>query len=162
MNYDIGSDEGIAEQAILENCNHEEIGIIKASQRRYDLSCLTVLVGLFLSTPGEAAGPWRAHVIDKETGKPIEGAAVFVRWEKRYRSFIGEMGGNEYYDSEEAVTNADAGLVIGARQTCRLNPLNEIYRPNFFSKSGYGRWRFRDFDRWWKGGLFEVRRPHKS
>ena len=49
---------------------------------------------------------------DKETGKPIEGAAVFVRWEKRYTSFVGEMGGNEYYDSEEAVTNADGRFLL--------------------------------------------------
>ena len=44
----------------------------------------------------------------------------FVRWEKRYRSFVGETGGNEYYDSEEAVTNADGRFVIGARQTYGL------------------------------------------
>jgi hypothetical protein len=42
------------------------------------------------------------------------------------------MGGNEYYDSEEAVTNGDGRFVMAARQTWRLNPLNEIYRPDFF------------------------------
>jgi hypothetical protein len=116
-----------------------------------------LLIGLFLSTPSEAAGPWRAQIIDKETGKPIEGAVVFVRWEKRYTSFVGEMGGNEYYDSEEAVTDADGRFVIGARQTWTLNPLSEIYGPEFFIfKSGYGRWQFRDFDKWWKGDAIEV------
>ena len=49
-----------------------------------------MLVCLFLYTLSEAAGPWRAQVIDKETGKPIEGAVVFVRWEKRYTSFVGK------------------------------------------------------------------------
>jgi hypothetical protein len=117
-----------------------------------------LLVCLFLSTLSEGAGQWRAQVIDKETGKPIEGAAVFVRWEKRYTSFVGEMGGNDYYDSEEAVTNADGKFVIGARQTWTLNPLSEIYGPQFFIfKSGYGRWQFRDFDKWWKGDAIEVR-----
>jgi hypothetical protein len=117
-----------------------------------------LLIGLFLSTSGEAAGPWKAQLIDKETGKPIEGAVVFVRWEKRYTSFVGEMGGNEYYDSEEALTNADGRFVIGARQTWTLNPLSEIYGPEFFIfKSGYGRWQFRDFDKWWNGDAIEVR-----
>jgi hypothetical protein len=108
-----------------------------------------LLVGRFQSMPAEAAGPWRAQVIDKETGKPIQGAVVFVRWERRYTSFVGEMGGNEYHDSEEAVTDADGRFVIGARQTWTLNPLSEIYGPEFFIfKSGYGRWQFRGFDDW--------------
>jgi hypothetical protein len=55
------------------------------------LVVLLLLIGLFLSTPSEAAGPWRAQIIDKETGEPIEGAVVFVRWEKRYTSLVGEM-----------------------------------------------------------------------
>ena len=110
-----------------------------------------LLIPLLLTSYSEAAGSWRAQIIDKETGKPIEGAVVFVRWEKRYTSFVGEMDGNEYYDSEEAVTNADGRFVIGARQTWTLNPLSEIYGPEFFIfKSGYGRWQFRDFDKWWK------------
>lgn len=117
-----------------------------------------LLIPLLLSSPSEAAGPWRAQVIDKETGKPIEGAVVFVRREKRYTSFVGEMGGNDYYDSEEAVTNAGGRSVIGPRQTWTLNPLSEIYGPEFFIfKSGYGRWQFRDFDKWWKGDAIEVR-----
>jgi len=117
-----------------------------------------LLIDLFLSTRSEAAGRLRAQVIDKETGKPLEGAVAFVRWEKRYTSFVGEMGGNEYYDSEEAVTDADDRFVIGARQTWTLNPLSEIYGPEFFIfKSGYGRWQFRDFDKWWKGDAIEVR-----
>jgi hypothetical protein len=43
---------------------------------------------------------------------------------------VGEMGGNEYYDSEQAVTNADSSFVIRARQTWSLNPLSEFTDPN--------------------------------
>lgn len=97
----------------------------------------------------ESAGPWKGQVVDKETGKPLEGVVVLARWEKRYTSFVGEMGGNEYYDSEEVVTDAEGRFVISARQTWTLNPLSEIYGPEFFIfKSGYGRWQFRDFDSW--------------
>jgi hypothetical protein len=97
----------------------------------------------------ESAGPWKGQVVDKETGKSLEGVVVLARWEKRYTSFVGEMGGNEYYDSEEVITNAEGRFVIQARQTWTLNPLSEIYGPEFFIfKSGYGRWQFRDFDSW--------------
>jgi hypothetical protein len=97
----------------------------------------------------ESAGPWKGQVVDKDTGKPLEGAVVLARWEKRYTSFVGEMGGNEYYDSEEVVTDTEGRFVIQARQTWTLNPLSEIYGPEFFIfKSGYGRWQFRDFDSW--------------
>ena len=97
----------------------------------------------------ESAGPWKGQVVDKGSGKPLEGAVVLARWEKRYTSFVGEMGGNEYYDSEEVVTDTEGRFVIPARQTWTLNPLSEIYGPEFFIfKSGYGRWQFRDFDSW--------------
>jgi hypothetical protein len=97
----------------------------------------------------EPAGPWKGQVVDKETGKPLEGAVVLARWEKRYTSFVGEMGGNEYYASEESVTDEEGRFVIRARQTWTLNPFNEIYGPEFFIfKSSYGRWQFRDFDDW--------------
>ena len=98
----------------------------------------------------ESAGPWKGQLVDKETGRPLEGAVVLARWEKRYASFVGEMGGNEYYDSEEVVTDAEGRFVIAARQTWTVNPFSEIYGPEFFIfKSGYGRWQFRDFDKWW-------------
>jgi hypothetical protein len=98
----------------------------------------------------ESAGPWKGQLVDKETGRPLEGAVVLARWEKRYASFVGEMGGNEYYDSEEVVTDAEGRFVIRARQTWTVNPFSEIYGPEFFIfKSGYGRWQFRDFDKWW-------------
>jgi hypothetical protein len=97
----------------------------------------------------ESAGPWKGQVVDKDGGKPVEGAVVLARWEKRYTSFVGEMGGNEYHDSEEVVTDAEGRFVIAARQTWTLNPLSEIYGPEFFIfKPGYGRWQFRDFDSW--------------
>jgi hypothetical protein len=57
-----------------------------------------------------------------------------VRWESATQ--VSSVNGrNEYHDSEEAVTNADGRFVIGARQTWRLNPLNEIYRPDCFFQS---------------------------
>jgi hypothetical protein len=77
---------------------------------------------------------------------------------KTLHKFGRRNGRNEYYDLEEAVADADGRFVIGARQTWTLNPLSEIYGPEFFIfKSGYGRWQFRDFDKWWNGDAIEVR-----
>ena len=111
---------------------------------------VTLLVAsVFFPAMSESAGPWKGQVVDKGTGKPLEGVVVLARWEKRYTSFVGEMGGNEYYDSEEVVTDAEGRFVIAARQTWTVNPFSDIYGPEFFIfKSGYGRWQFRDFDKW--------------
>ena len=108
-----------------------------------------LMVTLCFPVISESAGPWKGQVVDKETGKPLEAVVVLARWEKRYTSFVGEMGGNEYYDSEEVVTDAEGRFVIAAKQTWTLNPFSEIYGPEFFIfKAGYGRWQFRDFDSW--------------
>ena len=108
-----------------------------------------LLVTLCFPVMSESAGPWKGKIVDKETGKPLEAVVVLARWEKRYTSFVGEMGGNEYYDSEEVVTDAEGRFVIAAKQTWTVNPFSEIYGPEFFIfKAGYGRWQFRDFDSW--------------
>lgn len=107
-----------------------------------------LLIVLFLPTGSKAAGPWKGQIVDKETGKPIEGAVVLARWEKRFAS-VGGMAGNEYYDSEEVVTDAEGRFFIRSRLLWTLNPFSEIYGPEFFIfKSGYGKWQFRDFDKW--------------
>jgi hypothetical protein len=119
-------------------------------------SIVLILFALSLATHCEAAGPWKGQIIDTETNKPLEGVVVFARWEKRYTSFVGEMGGNEYYGSEEVVTNAEGRFLIQARQTWTLNPLSEIYGPEIFIvKFGYGRWQFHDFDNWWEKNVTE-------
>ena len=54
-----------------------------------------LMAGVCFPAMSESAGPWKGQVVDKETGKPLEGVVVLARWEKRYTSFVGEMGGNE-------------------------------------------------------------------
>lgn len=130
---------------------NEKMSRLSRTSRSIRAFALTVLIAtVCFPVMSESAGPWKGQVVDKETGKPLEGAVVLARWEKRYTSFVGEMGGNEYYDSEEVVTDAEGRFVIRARQTWTVNPFSEIYGPEFFIfKSGYGRWQFRDFDKWW-------------
>lgn len=107
-----------------------------------------LLVVLFLPTGSKAAGPWKGQIVDKETGKPIEEAVVLAVWMKATGIFH-TTGGSEFYDSEETVTDAEGHFFIHARQTWTLNPFSRIYGPEFYIlKSGYGRWQFRDFDKW--------------
>ena len=129
---------------------NEKMSRLSGRFRSLRAFALTLLIAtVCFPVASESAGPWRGQVVDKDTGKPLEGAVVLARWEKRYTSFVGEMGGNEYYDSEEIVTDAEGRFVIAARQTWTVNPFSEIYGPEFFIfKSGYGRWQFRDFDSW--------------
>ena len=129
---------------------NEKMSRLSETSRSIRAFALTVLIAtVCFPVMSESAGPWKGQVVDKETGTPLEGAVVLARWEKRFTSFVGEMGGNEYYDSEEVVTDAEGRFVIRARQTWTVNPFSEIYGPEFFIfKSGYGRWQFRDFDSW--------------
>jgi hypothetical protein len=76
-----------------------------------------LLIGLFLSTPAQAAGPCRGQVIDKETGKPIEGAVVFVRWEN----------GTQVSSGKWAATNITTQKKLSPMQT--VDSLSERDRP---------------------------------
>ena len=44
---------------------------------------LAAVLWLGLPAAGEAAGPWRAQVVDAETGQPLEGVAVIAVWHRR-------------------------------------------------------------------------------
>lgn len=100
----------------------------------------TLSVGV-ASGPGEAAGPWRAQVVDAETGQLLEGVVVLAIWYRRYTSPGGWAGGG-YYDSEEVVTGPDGRFVIQARSTWTLLPfVTTIKGPYFWIfKPGYGAW----------------------
>ncbi len=115
-------------------------------------SRLWILAALFLALssgvwPAEAAGPWRAQVVDAETGQPVEGAVVLAVW-YRYFATIHGWGGGKYYASAEVVTSGDGRFVIGARSTFTWLPfLTTIKGPELsIFKPGYGQWRFRGTD----------------
>ncbi len=99
--------------------------------------------------PGEAAGPWKAQVVDAETGQPLEGVVVLAVWYRRYTSPGGWAGGG-YYASEEVVTGPEGRFVIQARATWTLLPfLTTIQGPEILIfKPGYGRWQIRNPERW--------------
>ena len=105
---------------------------------------LAVLVALMLLIlqPGvvpsaEAAGPWRAQVVDAATKHPLEGVVVLAWWTRHVRSFGGPS--EEYRDSQEVLSDKDGRFTIESRWFFSLNPL-VFYRGPFFAmfKSGYG------------------------
>lgn len=97
----------------------------------------------------EAAGPWKAQIVDAETGKPLERVVVLAVWYRRYTSAGGWAGGG-YYNSEEVVTGPDGQFVIQARSTWTLVPfLTAIQGPEFYIfKPGYGQWYFQGSKEW--------------
>ena len=119
---------------------------------------VALLVALTLSCLGvaeraTAAGPWKGQILDKETGKPLEGVVVLATWYKAY-STHGGWGGAGYYDSEEVVTDTYGRFTIQSKQTWTINPFSTIKGPEFYIfKPGYGQWQFEGQDRWSKDAL---------
>ncbi|TAK10128.1 hypothetical protein EPO44_00410 [bacterium] len=97
---------------------------------------------------GDATGPWKAHVVDAETGKPLEGVVVLAYWIK-YTSTAAGLAGPEFYDAEEVVTGPDGRFVIQGRWTFTLLPWTHIRGPELvIFKPGYGQWRFQGSKDW--------------
>ncbi len=122
---------------------------------------LAVLVALMLLIlqPGvvpsaEAAGPWRAQVVDAATKQPLEGVVVLAWWTRHVRSFGGPS--EEYRDSQEVLTDKDGRFKIESRWFFSPNPL-VFFRGPFFAmfKPGYG-----DFE--WPGYESSAKWPEEK
>lgn len=108
---------------------------------------------------GLAGGPWKAQIVDAETGKPLEGVVVLAYWLKYTESLIGH-GGVQFYDAEEVVTGPDGRFVIQARSTWTLIPFKRVGGMELvIFKPGYGRWRVRNPERWSKEQWDTLRKP---
>lgn len=106
---------------------------------------LAPFVGLRI---GEAAGPWKAQIVDAKTGQSLEGVVVLAVW-IRYTASPGGWAGAKYYDSEEVVTGPDGRFIIPQRIIINWLPLlSQIRGPEFrIFKPGYGQWRIQDWEK---------------
>jgi hypothetical protein len=111
------------------------------------LPILCAVLALHLSPAvTEAAGPWKAQVVDAETKRPLEGVVVLAWWTRSVRSFGGPS--EEYRDSEEVLTDKDGRFTIAPRSFWSLNPL-VFFRGPFVAmfKPGYGGFRWPGYER---------------
>ena len=105
---------------------------------------LIVVLAVFLGPQAVgAAGPWKAQVVDAETGQPLEGVVVLMYWIKYTVGPAGWAGG-DFYDAEEAVSGQDGRFVVPSRWVFTLNPFRKVFREMVIFKPGYGQWEFRD------------------
>lgn len=130
--------------------------------KRFVWMLLVVAAVCIMSSPAQAAGPWKAQIVDAETGKPLEGVVILVYWIKYTESLIG-TGGGEFYDAEEVVTGPDGRFVIQARSTWTLNPFRRIGGMELvIFKPGYGQWRFQGYMDWPKDAYEQTTRSRKE
>lgn len=77
-------------------------------------SALALATGCAWFSNGEGSGPWKAQIVDAETGQPLEGVVVLASWIKCEASMGGWAAG-KYYDSAAPARRPDrpAALPIG-------------------------------------------------
>ena len=120
---------------------------MSAIRPRYWITAIVLVALMALAVwwlqPSPPAGPWRAQVLDGETGKPLEGVIVLALWDKR--TFGWPHPDRNYYDIDEVVSDTDGRIVIPARDVSSRHPFEKIIGPILtMFKPGYSRWRFRD------------------
>jgi len=114
-------------------------------RKRYWLTAL-LLLSLAVAAgwwfrPLPLSGPWRAQIVDAETGQPIEGVIVLAVWDKR--TFAWPHPDRHYHDSEEVVSDKDGRVVISARLVTSRHPFEVYIGPRLtIFKAGYRGWRF--------------------
>lgn len=83
-------------------------------------------------------GPYKGKVVDKETGEPIGGAVVFIRFYTEFPSPGGAV--SNYADAIEVLTDADGKFNIPAYRVKAFRMLHywSDYAPVIIFKPGYG------------------------
>jgi len=102
--------------------------------------CVLVIVAVALLIPTSgcfAGGPWRGKVIEAETKKPIEGAAVVAVWYSETR--LNPAGSSPTpLKVEETVTNAGGEFNFDSKYFADIPILRQISGPDFLVyKPGY-------------------------
>src|SRR2546422_5889249 len=118
---------------------------MRSLRTRYWIAGLFVLAlaatTAWLMRPVPLSGPWRAQIVDAETGQPLEGVIVLALWDKR--SFGWPHPDRNYHDIDEVVSDKDGRVVIPARGASSRHPFERIIGPIItIFKPGYSRWRF--------------------
>jgi len=95
-----------------------------------------------LSTAADAAGPWKGKIIDIETKKPLEGAAVVAYWLRVWRTPAGGIA--DFYEIKDVLTDKEGKYEIPSYTPINLLPILSyirgpeftIFKPGYLSLSG--------------------------
>jgi hypothetical protein len=103
-----------------------------------------VLGGVLGAPTAEAAGPWRAQVVDAESGQPLADLAVLAIWHRHPAGHhpipigIGKAG---YFASDETVTGPDGWFTIPARVLFNPSLALRVVGPELtLFRAGHGGW----------------------
>lgn len=113
--------------------------------KRFLALALALVAAALFAPSAHAAGPWRAQIVDGESGQPLDGVVVVFVFLKYHKGLIATSGYEEYYAADEALTGPDGRFEIPARML--WNPIRiftEIRVEITFFKPGYGRGRYRE------------------
>ena len=107
---------------------------------------LAAILWLGLPVAGEAAGPWRAQVVDAETGQPLEGVAVIGVWHRRLMGHgLVPLWPTGWVGADETATDAAGRFTLPAPVLRARRIVTHVPEPELgLFKAGYGGWRFRD------------------
>lgn len=111
------------------------------------LVAVGLLLGLLGSRPVLAGGPWKAQVVDADTGQSLEGVVVLMYWITYTSSWAGWAGAG-YHDAEEVVTGPEGRFIVPRRLAFTLIPWKKVSREMVIFRGGYGQWRFRGAPEW--------------
>jgi hypothetical protein len=76
----------------------------------------------------EAAGPWRAQVVDAETGQPLEGVAVIAVWQRGFSGTGSCHSGRRRWSPRTSHLSRRAGRCLGGRHQSGLRRCGESRR----------------------------------
>ena len=112
--------------------------IAAARGARVAVTMLVLVMGG--ATHAEAAGPWKAQIVDAETGQPIEGVVVVAIW-KTEPAGIRMHPNREFFDVDEVVSGVDGRIVIPERTLFSWQRFTWVIGPQILMfKAGYGIW----------------------
>jgi len=102
---------------------------------------LCMLSSLSCSYAVRYDGPYEGRIIDKETGKPVEGVVVLGVWYKEKITVAGAV--HDFYDAQETVTDKDGEFSIqglGLKIFSNVVPMNVVIFKSGYKYLGMGPW----------------------